>query len=198
MKELVPENAKLIPQNAIRVFEGKIFDVYQWQQKMYDNSTKTFEMLKRPDTVEVIAIKDDKVVVLEEEQPDSPNSYYALPGGRHDVPGESTLAAAKRELLEEAGLTFKTWKLINVIQPLTKSEWFIYQYLATDLVNEISHEPEADGEKIVVMEKTIAEIKGLLQTPKRGHLPVELFTMVESIEDLIRMPAFRGQQVERS
>lgn len=198
MKEVVPNNAKLIPASATRVFQGKIFGVYQWQQKMYDGSEKTFEMLKRPDTVEIIAIKNNKVVVLEEEQPDSPHSYYALPGGRHDIPGESTLLAAKRELLEEAGLAFSTWRLINVVQPLTKSEWFIYQYLATDLENEIVHKPELDGEKIIVMEKTIEEIKALLQSPKRGHLPADLFNTVNSIEDLTNMPEFRGQEVDRT
>ncbi len=36
-----------IPPNAKRVFKGIIFDVYQWQQKMFDGSKETFEMLKR-------------------------------------------------------------------------------------------------------------------------------------------------------
>ncbi len=197
MKELVPKNAKLVPKGAERVFKGKIFDVYQWQQKMYDGTEKTFEMLKRPDTVEVIAIKNGKIVVLEEEQPDSPHSYYALPGGRHDVPGESTLVAAQRELLEEAGLRFKTWRLVNVVQPLSKSDWFIYRYLATDLDSEVAHAPEADGERIIVMEKTLDEVKQLLSTPKRGHLPLELFSSLQSIEELVRMPTFEGREVDR-
>src|SRR5215467_9321922 len=43
MKKLVPEHAILIPEHAERVFQGKIFDVYQWPQKLYDGSTATFE-----------------------------------------------------------------------------------------------------------------------------------------------------------
>lgn len=50
-----------IPINARRVFKGIIFDVYQWEQKMFDGNFKTFEMLKRPNTVEIIAIRDNKI-----------------------------------------------------------------------------------------------------------------------------------------
>lgn len=197
MKERIPIGAKLIPAHAKKVFSGKIFDVYQWQQTMYDGSESTFEMLKRPDTVEVIAIKDGKVVVLEEEQPNSPNSYYALPGGRHDVPGESALQGAKRELLEEAGLTFKNWRLVGVIQPFFKCEWFIYFYLATDLEDEVPHQPESDGEKITVMTKTVAEIKTMLKSDKKGHLPAELFDQLNTVEDILALPEFVGQEVDR-
>ena len=66
MRTIVPENINGIPADAKRVFEGVIFDVYQWQQKMFDGSTETFEVLKRPDSVEVIAIKDGKMVVIHE------------------------------------------------------------------------------------------------------------------------------------
>lgn len=197
MKERIPTNAKLIPSNAQRVFKGKIFDVYQWQQEMYDGTKSTFEMLKRPDTVEVIAIKDGKVVVLEEEQPNSPNSYYALPGGRHDVPGESTLQGAKRELLEETGLTFKNWRLVGVIQPFFKCEWFIYFYLATDLVDEQPHRPDSGGERINVMTKSVAEIKTMLKGDKKGHLPAEFFDQLNTVEDILELPEFKGQEVDR-
>ena len=69
MRTVVPVNVDLLPAQAQRVFKGVIFDVYQWQQEMFDGTTETFEMLKRPDTVEVIAIKDDKLVVVHEQQP---------------------------------------------------------------------------------------------------------------------------------
>ena len=39
-----------LPKNAKRVFKGKIFDVYQWDQKMFDNSVEIFEKMKRTDT----------------------------------------------------------------------------------------------------------------------------------------------------
>ena len=66
----LPDNAILIPDNASCVFRGVLFDVYQWQQKMFDGSHGTFEMLRRPDTIAVVAIDDDgKIIACHEEQP---------------------------------------------------------------------------------------------------------------------------------
>jgi len=85
MKKIVPINAVLIPDSAERVFEGKIYDVYQWPQRLYDGSTATFEMLRRPDTVQTIGVVGDKIIVLNDEQPNR--------GARLSfVGGESTTA----------------------------------------------------------------------------------------------------------
>ena len=74
MKKIVPSNAVLIPRHAKRVFKGEIFEVYQWPQEMFDGSIKTFEMVRRPDTVATIAVIEDKIIVLEEEQPNLPTA----------------------------------------------------------------------------------------------------------------------------
>ncbi len=100
MRQVVPADAKLLPPQAKRVFEGIIFDVYHWQQQLFDGSYTTFEMLKRPDTIQVLAVRDNQLVILEEEQPGHP-AFYGVPGGRHDQPAESELDAARRELREE-------------------------------------------------------------------------------------------------
>ncbi len=54
-------------------------------------------MLKRPDTVKVIAIKDDKIVMLEQEQPSHP-AFYDFPGGMHDDEDETELEATKKRI----------------------------------------------------------------------------------------------------
>ena len=53
-----------IPQQAKKVFKGTIFSVYQWQQKMFDGTFQTFEMLKRAYTIEVIASAGDKIFMI--------------------------------------------------------------------------------------------------------------------------------------
>ena len=55
-KRTLPDTAILIPDHATCVFHGALFDVYQWQQEMFDGTYETFEMLRRPDTIAVIAI----------------------------------------------------------------------------------------------------------------------------------------------
>lgn len=56
MRKYVPDGAKLLPKEAKKVFSGVISEVYQWPQKLFDGTTATFEMIKRPDTVKIVAI----------------------------------------------------------------------------------------------------------------------------------------------
>lgn len=71
-----------IPPHAVRVFKGVIFDVYQWEQMLYDGSTTTFECLKRPDTVIVIPLAGEMVYYAEQAQPGQPLSCPCSVGGR--------------------------------------------------------------------------------------------------------------------
>src|SRR5664279_401756 len=119
MKKLIPEDSVLVPDQAERVFQGKIFDVYQWPQKLFDGSEYTFEMLKRVDTVSVICVVDGKLLVIDDEQPHL-GSRQSFPGGRVDNEDETIEAAAQREILEETGYSFKHWRLIKVSQPYRK------------------------------------------------------------------------------
>jgi ADP-ribose pyrophosphatase len=183
----VPKNARCIPANATRVFQGVIFDVYQWQQELFDGSRETFEMLKRPDSVNVIAVKDDKVIVLEQEQP-GVNFFYSFPGGRHDVESESELQAAKRELVEETGMTFLNWKLISAIQPHWKIDWIVYTFLATGFVSQTAQKLDG-GERITVTLKTIEEIKKLNLDPNTRYLAKDIFWALHSVQELAALPA---------
>jgi len=158
---------------------------------MYDSSSETFEMLKRPDTIKVIAIKDNKIVILNQKQPDSEQSFYDLPGGRHDYEDESELDAVKRETLEETGMTFKNWRLIKVEQPYAKMDWFVYLFLATDFENQQDQKLDS-GEKIKVELKTLIELKELVNRPDAQHLPKELIDSCQSIENLLNIPEYKN------
>lgn len=90
-----------LPNNAKKVFAGVMFDVYQWDQKQFDDSSKTFEAVKRKPSVQIIAVtKNKKIALLEEEQPHQ-GKFLSLPGGICEA--ERPEEDAKRELLEETG-----------------------------------------------------------------------------------------------
>jgi ADP-ribose pyrophosphatase len=189
MRRVIPDGAKLIPPEAKLVFKGIIYDVYHWQQKMFDGSEATFEMLRRPDTVKVIAVKDDKIVMLNEQQPGHTRAFE-LPGGRNDVESEDELTCAKRELLEETGLTFKAWRLLHVEKPLTKIDWFVYTFLATDLQNEVP--PRTDpGEKITQRLVTFEECLQVSRRDEGKYLPTDLLTKAGSLDGLLNLPEYR-------
>lgn len=196
MKKIIPKDAVLIPPKARRVFEGQIYDVYQWPQTMFDGSSHTFEMLKRPDTVTVIPIVGDKIITTEDEQPHI-GMRLSFPGGRVDETDASPLSAARREAKEETGYEFDNWKLVNVTQPHGKLEWFIFFYLAWD--GKKTAEPHLDaGEKIMLKELSFDEAKKFVVT-KSGYLgeSMDVFEKANDAKDLINLPEFNGQGVDR-
>lgn len=195
MKKLVPKDAVLIPDEAERVFEGKIFDVYQWQQKMYDGSEETFEMLRRPDTTMVVGIVDGQIMVIDDEQPNR-GSKLSLPGGRVEA-SETPLASAKREVLEETGYEFADWKLIRVIQPHSKLEWFIYYYVA-DGAKKVG-EPKLDAGEKIKLELVDFDKAKELAFDKAGYLGYasEIFEEADALEELNHLAEFEGREIDR-
>lgn len=152
-----------IPAEAQKVFTGVIFDVYQWPQKMFDGSEETFEMLKRANTIEVIAIKDGKICLSHQSQPNKAD-FYSLFGGRAEK-GEVPLVTAKRELLEESGLSSENWQLLKTYQPFHKIDWEIYTFIAKDC-QKIA-EPKLDpGEQIEMMECNFEEFVEVVLSDK--------------------------------
>lgn len=143
-----------LPPEAKQVFKGIIFDVYQWQQQMFDGSTATFEMLKRVNTVQVIAIQDGKICLAHQSQP-TKKDFYSLLGGRCEV-AEDPLVAAKRELLEESGLSSVEWELIKIHQPSHKIDWEIYFYIAKNCQKVAEQKLDA-GEQIEIKTCTFDE-----------------------------------------
>ncbi len=137
---------KNLPASAKRVFRGVIFDVWQWKQKMFDGSFATFEKLKRANTVNVIAVVGQKILLLKQKQPDWKKYKNTLAGGRVDE-GESPLQAAKRELLEESGYVSNKWTLWKKINPYGKIIWTVYNFVARDCVKKQDSKPDA-GERL--------------------------------------------------
>lgn len=196
MKKIIPADSTLIPAEATRVFKGQIFDTYQWPQKLFDGSEHTFEMLKRADTVSVIGIVEDKIIIIDDEQPHL-GSRISFPGGRVDADDSSPLAAAQREYIEEIGYQFNNWRLVKVHQPYRKMEWFIYVYLAWDVKGQTEPTPDA-GEKIVPKQVNLAELKDLIDQ-KTDYLAEssDLFEGIDTIDQLLNLPEFQGREVDR-
>ena len=187
MRKYIPPTAKLIPDEAKLQFAGEIFEVYQWPQEMFDGSVETFEMLRRPDTVKIIAIKDDKIVLTRQRQPRT-NWFYDFPGGRVDADDADELAAAKRELCEETGLKCKNWKLIEAHQPFGKLDWIVYTFIATDVISEEA--PKLDnGEEISILEVDWQTLLEYSSNPKARYLTFPGMEKVGSIAELRELPA---------
>lgn len=187
MRLYTPPRVKMVPPQATRVFKGVIYDTYQWEQELFDGSKTTFEMLKRPDTVRILAIVDDKIVIIKQEQPHV-GLFIDIPGGFHDKEGETELDAAKRELKEETGVECKNWKLIEAVQAHNKIEQFNYLFLAFDAVDGNTLESRKQkldiGERVEVTYLSLEEAKKICDDPIVRFLPKNILSKVKSVEEL--------------
>ncbi len=151
-----------IPKHAKKVFQGKIFDVYQWEQEMFDGTTETFEGLTRLGSVQVLPIIGDKIMVAEEEQP-TISKRIGLIGGVIDE-GESALEGAKREMLEETGYTAEHWKLYRERNLYNKMDWTISCFIAKNCTK-VTEQRLDPGERIGIRLVSFDEFMEILMHP---------------------------------
>jgi ADP-ribose pyrophosphatase len=147
--------AQKIPAHAKSVFKGMFFEIFQWDQKCFDGSVGTWELAVRPDTLAVIAVKGDKIVVSKESQPFS-GAFTTLISGCVEN-GELALTAAKRELLEESGLVSDDWELFNEYTYSHKLICTGHCFIARNCRKVADASPEAYGEKIKNLELSFDE-----------------------------------------
>ena len=143
-----PKPKITLPPSAKLAFKGQTYDVYQWPQELYDGTVKTFEILKRADSVNVIAVTPDKKIIISHEEQPARAPYTATPGGVVDS-GEDPLVAAKRELLEEAGYASEDWTLFYALQPFSRIDCVSYAFVARNC-KKVSEQKLDAGEKISI------------------------------------------------
>jgi ADP-ribose pyrophosphatase len=144
------------PEHAKKVFEGVLFDIYQWDQELFDGTTTTFEQVERVGGVQLICItKEKKIILYDEDQPLRPKRI-SMPGGQIDR-GEQPIVAAKRELLEEMGAVCSSVKLYKEVTLGSKVICPTYYFICYDV--EKIQEPQWDGgERIEPFEISFEEL----------------------------------------
>jgi ADP-ribose pyrophosphatase len=97
------------------VYQGKVFKVTSDKVKEPNGITATRDVIRHSGSVVILPVDetgDEARVLLERQYRYAAQSYlWELPAGRID-PGESALAGAKRELIEETGYRAKKWKRV--------------------------------------------------------------------------------------
>ena len=59
-----PKSLRPLPETAKKVFNGILYDVYHWQQELFDGSSATYEKLKVKDVVSVIPVTEDRKILI--------------------------------------------------------------------------------------------------------------------------------------
>ena len=171
-----PKKRQIIPDHAKKVFKGVIFDVYHWEQEMFDGTFETFEKLRRADATQLIAITEEgKIIVTEEQQP-CKAPYLNVPGGRIEE-DENPLESAQRELLEETGYASGDVELLSVSRPYSKIDSAVHYFVARNCKKVAEQHLDA-GEKISIRLVTFEEfvnmaLAGKLQNKGLAFLMLE-------------------------
>jgi ADP-ribose pyrophosphatase len=174
-----PLSKQPLPSNAKCVFKGVIYDVYQWEQKLYDGSTSTFEKLVRVDTVNVIPITESGKIIITQQMQPGKKPFIGFAGGRVDR-GEDPLSAAKRELLEETGLKAQKYILWDAVQPVSTIDWAVYTFIAKGCRKVAEPNPEA-GEMIKLVEISFENLTALVK--KKSFRDKELVRKILAVKN---------------
>lgn len=167
-----PVSKQPIPANAKKVYTGKIFDIYQWEQQLFDGSMTTFEKVKSKDTVIIIPVTTDgKIIICRQEQPRT-EPFTGVFGGRIEE-NETPLLAAKRELLEETGYQAKEFILWDALQLFTHIEWNMYIYIAKQC-KKVSDQKLDKGEKIDLLFVTFDEFIAFVNKSQFRSLEISM------------------------
>jgi 8-oxo-dGTP pyrophosphatase MutT (NUDIX family) len=145
------------------VYEGKIATVREEVFRYPDGSTATREVIGHPGAVAMVAHDDLHIyLVRQPREAVGEESLLELPAGKLDVPSESPLDCAKRELAEEVGKRASVWRELKrfYTSPGFADEVVIV-YLATDL-DDASAEAEEE-ERLEIVAWPLAELDSAIE-----------------------------------
>ena len=116
------------------VFSGRVIDLHRDLVAMPGGTSSQRDVVVHPGAVGVVALRGDEVLLVNQYRHPVRRRLDELPAGLLDVDGEDPLAAAQRELVEEAGLTAATWHvLVDALTSPGMTDEAIRLYLARDV-----------------------------------------------------------------
>ena len=114
---------------------GRVIDVRSDVVEMADGSTAVRDVVVHPGAVGIIALDGDgRVLLVQQYRHPVRHRLWEPPAGLLDVAGEDPLAAARRELFEEAHVTAGRWDvLLDAFTTPGMTDEAVRVYLARDV-----------------------------------------------------------------
>jgi ADP-ribose pyrophosphatase len=169
-KPAKPSKTKASLISSKLAFKGKTFSVFTDTIIEPGGARNVREVIRHSGSVVILAVDESKNpqdpdIIIERQYRHAAGQFLLeLPAGRVE-PGEATLAAAKREMIEETGYRAKRWTLLTkyFASPGFLGEW-MQIYLARDISDGIA-KPE-DDEQIEVRRVPLSELLSLIAANK--------------------------------
>lgn len=153
-----------------RIADCRVFTVRRDDsERESDGAKAAFFVIENPDWVNVIALTENKeVVLIEQFRHGAEEIVLEIPGGMVDE-GELPETAAQRELLEETGYASNEFIFLGKSRPnpALQNNW-IHHYLALDC-RKIKDADFDDNESIVTKLVSLSEIENLIGSGEFTH-----------------------------
>jgi ADP-ribose pyrophosphatase len=151
-------------------YKGKVFSVITDTVEEPGGNINVRDVIRHNGSVVILAVDEsenpnDPDIIFERQYRHAAGQFLIeLPAGRVE-PKEPTLAAAKRELIEETGYRAKRWTLLTkyFASPGFLGEW-MQIYLARDIRDGVA-QPEAD-EQIEILRLPLSQALALIAANK--------------------------------
>jgi ADP-ribose pyrophosphatase len=155
------KNAKVLESEV--VYKGRVFELRHERVAEPDGVVTVRDIVVHPGSVVVLPVFPDGTVLLVRQYRHAAGRYlWELVAGSLDKPGEPVAAAAKRELIEEAGYTARRWrKLLDYFPSPGLLSECMHIFLATGLTAGTA-QPE-DDERIEPKRFRWAEIERMIR-----------------------------------
>ncbi|MDO5714471.1 MAG: NUDIX hydrolase [Tissierellia bacterium] len=144
-----------------KIYEGKILNLRVETVELPDRKYSKREIVEHGEVVVVIAVKDEKVILIKHYRKPFDKVFIEVPAGMIEA-NETPLDAAKREFLEETGMEATTMEYITeaCTSPgyTTEKMYFFY----TDSFQKIKE--SVDDESLEVIELTLNEMKDRIES----------------------------------
>ncbi len=121
--------------DSVRRFDGRVISVVSDRVTMPAGNQAWRDYVEHPGAVAVVALDEaGRVLTLRQYRHPARAMLWEIPAGLLDVSGERALAAAQRELHEEAGYQARVWHvLVDILTTPGGSNEAVRIYLAREL-----------------------------------------------------------------
>ncbi|WP_413614230.1 NUDIX domain-containing protein [Leucobacter luti] len=139
-EQLADEPADVVVLDSELLVRGHVWDVRR-ERFQFGSTELVRDYLDHPGAVAVLALDaEDRVLLIQQYRHAIGHRDWEIPAGLMDMPGESGLAGAQRELAEEADLRAESWGILLdlFLSPGGTSE-AMRIFLARD-VHEVTHD----------------------------------------------------------
>lgn len=149
------------------VYDGVLLHVRRDTVRLPDGETSVREWIEHPGASAVVPVFDDGTVVLLRQFRYPPRrEFLEVPAGKFDEPGESPLDLARRELMEEAGVSAERWTELGKTYPgIGYSTEVIHLFLAEGL-----SEGEAQSDDDEFVEPVRMPLAEAVAMARRGEI----------------------------